>query len=160
MSGVGAARWSQMTPVTALCLVDVPWVCTAMRPSYKCSRTQNPQALHTFIYRFIVGVFLSERGRREPALAAREAAVEIYRGVAAANPAAFDPGLAGALTKLAISLGAGPAGAGAGGRRGGGGDLPTPGREQRRCVRGRLGQSLVGPCLGTCDLGAVSWQRP
>jgi tetratricopeptide (TPR) repeat protein len=47
---------------------------------------------------------LSNLGRREQALGATEEAVEIYRGLAAANPAAFETDLAKALNNLGMGL--------------------------------------------------------
>ncbi len=41
-----------------------------------------------------LGIRLSNLGRREQALQATEEAVELYRRLAAANPAAFEPDLA------------------------------------------------------------------
>ena len=50
---------------------------------------------------------LGEDGRREQALAAIQAAVGIYRRLAAANPAAYEPGLAGLLNNLSQPAGRG-----------------------------------------------------
>ncbi|MFJ9689947.1 tetratricopeptide repeat protein, partial [Streptomyces bacillaris] len=47
-----------------------------------------------------LGTFLSEVGRRAEALKATEQAVEIYRRLAADNPAAHEPGLAASLSNL------------------------------------------------------------
>ncbi|MFG2349583.1 tetratricopeptide repeat protein [Streptomyces phaeochromogenes] len=51
-----------------------------------------------------LGAILSEMGRWEEALAATQEAVEVYRRLAAANPAAHEPDLARALTNLGADL--------------------------------------------------------
>uniref|UniRef100_UPI002AD336C5 tetratricopeptide repeat protein n=1 Tax=unclassified Frankia TaxID=2632575 RepID=UPI002AD336C5 len=51
-----------------------------------------------------LGADLSELGRRDEALTATEQVVEIYRRLAAANRAAFEPDLARSLDNLGILL--------------------------------------------------------
>ncbi|MCA1657421.1 MAG: tetratricopeptide repeat protein [Actinobacteria bacterium] len=51
-----------------------------------------------------LSVVLSNLGQREDALAASTQAVEIYRRLAATDPAAFEPDLARALTNLGADL--------------------------------------------------------
>ncbi|MCA1657432.1 MAG: tetratricopeptide repeat protein [Actinobacteria bacterium] len=51
-----------------------------------------------------LSVVLSNLGRREDGLAASTQAVEIYRRLAATDPAAFEPDLARALTNLGADL--------------------------------------------------------
>ncbi|MFG2284062.1 tetratricopeptide repeat protein [Streptomyces asoensis] len=53
-----------------------------------------------------LGVRLAEAGRRGEALTAAEEAVEIYRRLAAGNPAAHEPDLAASLSNLGVQLAA------------------------------------------------------
>jgi tetratricopeptide (TPR) repeat protein len=53
-----------------------------------------------------LGIRLSDLGRREEALAAAAAAVDVYRGLVARRPEAFLPGLAVSLDSLGIALAA------------------------------------------------------
>ena len=53
-----------------------------------------------------LSIRLSDVGERKVALVAAREAVELYRGLAEASPAAYTPNLAGALTNLAIRLSA------------------------------------------------------
>ena len=52
----------------------------------------------------LMGTSLSETGRREEALSPTEEAVELYRRLAEANPAAFLPDLASSLNNLGVIL--------------------------------------------------------
>ncbi len=102
-SGVGAARWSQMTPVAALGLVDVPWVYfheTIVQVFEDAKSTAPPTRLSTGLSSVSSSRSWGGGSRRWRPGRWRSR----FTGVAAANPAAFDPGLAGALTKLGLYL--------------------------------------------------------
>jgi tetratricopeptide (TPR) repeat protein len=104
---------------SALAVLDdaIPWATTALRPlalamaqarldahrmaTVGASETADAEQARRWD---VLGVRLSHLGRREEALAAMETAVALYEILAARNPDAFNPDLAGSLSNLGVLL--------------------------------------------------------
>ena len=108
--------------------------------------------------------WLAQAGRREDALAPAEEAVQIYRRLAQANPAAYEPDLASVVEQPRRPLfGGGPPRGRPGPGRGGRPDLPAAGPGQPRRLRTRprhVVEQPRQPAIRRWAAARTPWPRP